>query len=54
MTQDQILKTQEEREFWKSVCIAVASSSNSTRTYNMYEWADQAIKYYRERTKDQT
>ena len=48
------LKTQEERELWKSICAAVASSSNptDTDTYSsiMYEWADNAIQYFRERT----
>ena len=48
------LKTQEERELWKSVCAAAASSSNSTSTCTMYEWADRAIQYFRERTTDET
>lgn len=39
----------EEKELWKSVAAAVASASNSTRTYNMYEWADRAVEYFRER-----
>lgn len=44
-----IFENEEEKELWKSVASAVASASNSTKTYNMYEWADSAVKYFRER-----
>lgn len=46
------LETEEEKELWKAVCTAVASSSNVTSKYKMYEWADEAVRYYRERLKD--
>lgn len=39
----------EEKEFWKNVAVAVASAGNATNTYNMYEWADSAVEYFRER-----
>ena len=48
------LETQEEKELWKSVCVAIASSSNATDRYTMYEWADKAIQYFRERTTHET
>ena len=44
-----ILETIEEQELWKQVAIAVASSSNATSSYSMYEWADKAVEYYRKR-----
>lgn len=42
-------KNHEEKEFWKAVVIAVASSGNSVNTYSMYQWADKALEYFRER-----
>lgn len=47
-----ILNNNEEKELWKSVAAAVASSSNVTRTYKMSEWADKAVELYRERLKN--
>ena len=45
-----ILATKEEKELWKAVATAVASSSNAADKSSMKYWADQAIEYYRERT----
>ena len=42
-------KNDEEKEFWKNVAIAVAGSSNVTSMYKMYEWADKAVEFLRER-----
>ena len=44
-----ILLTTEEKDLWKAVAVAVASSSNSTDKSSMKYWADQAVEYYRER-----
>lgn len=44
-----ILLTQEEKDLWKSIVTAVASSSNATDKSTMYSWADRAVEYYRER-----
>ena len=44
-----ILLTQEEKDLWKSIVAAVASSSNATDKSTMYSWADRAVEYYRER-----
>lgn len=53
------LETQEERELWKSVCIAIASTYENTNRPSMHkcemhEWADKAIEYFRERTAHET
>ncbi|MDK2062753.1 hypothetical protein PT520_09515 [Aliarcobacter butzleri] len=40
-------KNHEEKEFWKAVVIAVASSGNYVNS--MYQWADKALEYFRER-----
>ncbi len=44
-----IFQNDEEKELWKSVATGVASASNSTSRYNMYEWADSAVEYFREK-----
>ena len=44
-----ILLTEEEKNLWKSIVTAVASSSNATDKSAMYSWADKAVEYYRER-----
>ena len=44
-----ILLTQEEKDLWKSVVAAIASSANVTEKSAMYYWADKAVEYYRER-----
>ena len=44
-----VLTTTEEKDLWKTVAVAVASSSNATDKSSMKYWADQAVEYYRER-----
>lgn len=44
-----ILETEEEKQLWKSVAAAVASSSNVTDKSSMCGWADRAVEYYRAR-----
>ena len=44
-----VLATTEEKDLWKAVAVAVASSSNATDKSTMYSWADRAVEYYRER-----
>ncbi len=48
-----ILLTQEEKDLWKSIVAAVASSSNATDKSAMYGWADKAVEYYRERISNE-
>lgn len=48
-----ILLTAEEKDLWKSVVAAVASSSNVTDKSSMYSWADRAVEYYRERISNE-
>lgn len=48
-----ILLTAEEKDLWKSVVVAVASSSNVTDRSSMYSWADRAVEYYRERISNE-
>ena len=40
-----ILQTEEEKQLWKSVAIAVAA----TDKYSMHSWADRVVEYYRAR-----
>jgi len=44
-----ILQTEEEKQLWKSVATAIASSSNTNEKSVMYSWADRAVEYYRAR-----
>lgn len=44
-----ILQTEDEKELWKAVAVAVASASNATDKSSMYSWADKAVEYYRAR-----
>ena len=48
-----VLTTTEEKDLWKSVVAAVASSSNATDKSSMYSWADRAVEYYRERISNE-
>ena len=48
-----VLTTTEEKDLWKAVAVAVASSSNATDKSSMKYWADQAVEYYRERTSNE-
>ena len=48
-----ILETEEEKQLWKSVAVAVASSSNAPDKSTMYSWADRAVEYYRERISNE-
>lgn len=48
-----ILLTAEEKDLWKAVAVAVASSSNTTDKSSMKYWANQAVEYYRERTSNE-
>lgn len=45
-------QNEEEKELWKSVVVAVASSSNATDKSSMKYWGDRAIEYFRERCND--
>lgn len=40
-----ILQTEEEKQLWKSVAIAVAA----TDKYAMHSWADRIVEHYRAR-----
>jgi hypothetical protein len=48
-----ILTTEEEKELWRAVAVAIASSSNTSDKSTMKCWADKAVEYYRERTSNE-
>lgn len=48
-----ILLTEEEKDLWKSIVAAVASSSNAADKSAMHSWADKAVEYYRERISNE-